>query len=241
LFGRPGDAPDSARLDAIAHHRRALGLPALSLHVARADTAAQGIAEAPARSLTRALDRGIGSNLGRLVVMDPNLRHWFESYPGAAGAPFFDAVETRAPDRPTAFAARLAAASVSERGALLEEHLTHQLSLTLQRDPVNLSRRATFQGMGMGSIMAVELRNRLESTLGIRLSVALLFTYSTVAALAEFIADELAVTQPSARQPDSESEDEPSLMADLDLLSDAEAEAMLLDSIRLVEQELGND
>ncbi|WP_327099661.1 acyltransferase domain-containing protein [Nocardia vinacea] len=241
LFGRPGDAPDSARLDAIAHHRRALGLPALSLHVARADTAAQGIAEAPARSLTRALDRGIGSNLGRLAVMDPNLQHWFESYPGAAGAPFFDAVESRAPDRPTAFAARLAAASVSERGALLEEHLTHQLSLTLQRDPVNLSRRATFQGMGMGSIMAVELRNRLESTLGIRLSVALLFTYSTVAALAEFIADELAVTQPSARQPDSESEDEPSRMADLDLLSDAEAEAMLLDSIRLVEQELGND
>ncbi|WP_330230482.1 acyltransferase domain-containing protein [Nocardia sp. NBC_00508] len=241
LFGRPGDALDSARLDAIAHHRRGLGLPAMSLHLAQEGTAAHGIADAPAAGLARALDRGVGPELGRLAVMELNLRHWFESFPGAAGAPLFDEIESRAPDIPTAFAARLAATTVSERAALIEEHLTEQLSLTLQRDSANLSRKATFQGMGMGSIMAVELRNRLESTLGIRLSVALLFTYSTIAALAEFIADELAVAHPSARPPEPEPENAPSLAADIDRLSDAEAEAMLLDSIRLVEQDRGND
>jgi myxalamid-type polyketide synthase MxaF len=91
----------------------------------------------------------------------------------------------------------------------------------------------------MDSLMAVELRNRLESTLGVGLSVALVFTYSTIAALAEFIADELAVTETPAAEP--EPDERPSMAADIDLLSDEEAEAMLLESIRLVEQEQHDD
>ncbi|WP_051023289.1 type I polyketide synthase [Nocardia pneumoniae] len=239
VFGRPGDALDSARLDAIAQHRRTLGLQALSLHLARADTAALGITDASSAGLARALDRGVCQGPGRLVVTRLNLRHWFELFPSAAGTPLFDEIESGAPNIPTAFAARLAMSTGPERTALIEEHLTEQLSLTLQRDPANLHRKSTFQSMGMGSIMAVELRNRLESTLGIRLSVALLFTYSTIAALAEFIADELASAETPDRQPDPD--EVPSVAADIDSLSDAEAEAMLLDSIELVEGEWCDD
>ncbi|WP_280466540.1 type I polyketide synthase [Nocardia cyriacigeorgica] len=242
-FGRPGDALDSARLDAIAQHRRALGLPGLSLHLAGADFAAYGVADAPVTSLVRALDHAATRDPGRLVVMDLNLRHWFESFPGATGTPLFDAIETRDQDTRTIFASELGVTPPAERVTLLEEHLIDQISLTLQQDPASLGRKATFQSMGMGSIMAVEVRNRLESTLGLRLPAALLFTYSTIASLAEFIAAELETGQPSAPAPSPEStpEDEMLPIADIGLLSDAEAEAMLLDSIRLVEQESRND
>ncbi|MEU7769047.1 acyltransferase domain-containing protein [Nocardia sp. NPDC049190] len=241
LFGRPGDAVDSARLDAIAHHRRALGLTALSVGLAPTHTAAHGVSAVTWAVLAQALDRGVHLGIGQLTVMKLNLRHWFESFPGATGAPLFDEIESRTPDIATPLAARLASTSAPERIRLIEEHLVEQVSLTLQRDPASLSRKATFQGMGMESLMAVELRNRLESTLGVHLSVALVFTYSTIAALAEFIGDELAMLEPPDGRPEPESGEVPSVTADIDVLSDAEAEALLLHSIQLVEQEWCDD
>ncbi len=239
LFGSPGDSMASARVNAIAHHRRARGLRALSLHLAQAGMPTHGIADVSSADLARALDHGVCADLGQLAVMKLNLRHWFESFPSVAGTPLFDELEFRASGIATAFADRLAATNAPERAGLIEEHLIEQVSLTLQRDPPSLSRQSTFQDMGMDSLMAVELRNRLESTLGVRLSVALVFTYSTIATLAEFIADELAVTETPAAEP--EPDDRPSMAADIDLLSDEEAEAMLLESIRLVEQEQHDD
>ncbi|WP_327117816.1 acyltransferase domain-containing protein [Nocardia sp. NBC_01730] len=244
LFGCLGDPMGSARLDAIAHHRRAIGLRALSLNLAQDGMAVQGITDASSAGLARALDNGVRADLGQLAVMKLNLRHWFESFPSVAGTPLFDEIESRASDIATAFAGRLAATSAQERAGVIEEHLIEQVSLTLHRDPASPSRKATFQDMGMDSLMAVELRNRLESTLGVRLSVALVFTYSTIAALAEFIAVELGVAELGVAEPpaaDPDPDDWSSVAADIDLLSDAEAEAMLLASIRLVEQEQRDD
>ncbi|MGW4324941.1 acyltransferase domain-containing protein [Nocardia sp. NPDC004573] len=239
LFGSPGDSIGSARSNAISYHRRARGLRALSLHLAQAGMATHGIGNVSSADLGRALDHGVCADPGQLAVMRLNLRHWFESFPSAAGTPLFDEIESRDSGITTAFADRLAATSAPKRAGLIEEHLIEQVALTLQRDPPSLSRQSTFQDMGMDSLMAVELRNRLESTLGVRLSVALVFTYSTIAALAEFVADELAVTGTPAGEPDPD--DRPSMTADIDLLSDEEAEAMLLESIRLVEQEQHDD
>jgi myxalamid-type polyketide synthase MxaF len=239
LFGSPGDSMASARVNAIAHHRRARGLRALSLHLAQTDMATYGIAHASSADLARALDHGVCADLGQLAVMKLNLRHWYESFPSVAGTPLFDEIEIRAAGIATALADRLAAAGAPERAGLIEQHLIEQVSLTLQRDPPSLSRQSTFQDMGMDSLMAVELRNRLESSLGVRLSVALVFTYSTIAALTEFVAAQLAGTETPAGDP--EPDDRTSVTADIDLLSDEEAEAMLLESIRLVEQEQHDD
>lgn len=241
LFGFPDDSTVSARLNAIVQHRRVCGLHALSLQLPQPSMAKHGIANVSAGELARALDHGVCADLGQLAAMKLNRRHWFESFPSAAGAPLLDEIESRDSGTASAFAGRLAATSGPERAGLIEEHLVEQVSLTLQRDPANLSRHSTFQDMGMDSLMAVELRNRLESTLGLRLSVALVFTYPTIATLAGFVADELEPTDPPAEQPEPEPDDMPSVAVDIDVLSDAEAEAMLLKSIRLVEQEVQDD
>ncbi len=50
---------------------------------------------------------------------------------------------------------------------------------------------APFRGYGMDSLMSLEIRNRLEASLGLRLSAALLFTYPTTAALVDHLLAEL--------------------------------------------------
>lgn len=247
VFGNGVDAADGARADALAAHRRDLGLPAVSLHIAADDSAAQGIAPLPAEEAGQALDRVLGTGLGQALALRLSVRHWYESFPGAANGPLLDEISDGAPDD-TAFTGRLAAAAPADRAAIVEEHLVEQLSLTLHRDSAGeLDRSMTFRDMGLGSLMAVELRNRLESTLGVRLSVALLFTYSTIAALAGYVLAQLGQDPADtgvAQTPEQPAElpHQAGLLAErVDQLSDTEAEAMLLESIRLVEQDARDD
>ncbi|WP_394836994.1 SDR family NAD(P)-dependent oxidoreductase [Pendulispora rubella] len=177
LLGDPRHADDAAAgafLDALAHHRHALGLPALSI----------GWGSVP--ETEPVLERLLSTPVAHVAVLALHARHWFESHPSAAGIPMLSELASTAPHDGRARDA-IRAARPEERGALLEEHLRRQLSLTLQQDSARLHRATPFRNMGLESLMAVELRNRLESSLGVRLSVALLFTYSTIAELAQYL------------------------------------------------------
>ncbi|MGP3985841.1 acyltransferase domain-containing protein [Streptomyces sp. 3N207] len=244
LLGCSGEAANSAFLDALAQHRRALGLAGLSVNWAPTELTGMGVEGVTAEEGRRALSRGLGSGLGQLAVMRLNLRQWFESWPSATGTPLLDGLEQTAEEYGS-FHERLAAADPTQRRELVEEHLIEQLSLTLRQEPAALDRETAFQSMGLESLMAVELRNRLESTLGMRLSVALLFTYSTIAALASHVQEALGLTGPA---PDSGREDESpdlddwtELEQDIACMSDAEAESLLKESIRLVDEEPNNE
>ncbi|WNE94027.1 acyltransferase domain-containing protein [Streptomyces luomodiensis] len=247
LLGHGGDAPGDALLDAVAHHRRALGLPGVSVNWAPAGADGIGIGQVTRAEGSRALSRALGSGLGQLAVMRLNLRHWFESCPSATGTPVLEGLE-HSGDESGSFSERLAAAGAGQRPALLEEHLVEQLALTLGQDAARLDRSVPFRSMGLESLMAVELRNRLESTLGVRLPVALLFTCSTVAALRDHVWDALGLaTSPartdgvaervSAADRDVAGPDWSGLEEEIDRMSDAEAERLLLESIRLADEE----
>jgi acyl carrier protein len=51
--------------------------------------------------------------------------------------------------------------------------------------------QAPLRGYGMDSLMSLEIRNRLEVSLGLRLSASLLYTYSTPVALVEHLLGEM--------------------------------------------------
>ncbi|MGK4000892.1 type I polyketide synthase [Sorangium sp. So ce1024] len=219
--GQGSYAAANAFLDALAHHRRALGLPALSIDWGMFSEVG-GVAD---RGLgDRLSHRGVGAMtpaegldvLGRLLegappqiaVLRLDLRQWLEFTPSAAGAPFLSELQRaergRAREAPGAGRARLREALVdaqpAERARLLEEHLKEELGRVIHLGAARVDASATFSSLGVDSLMGLELRNRLEASLGVRLSVALLFAYPTVASLSQHLIDRMDLPAPAAPQ-----------------------------------------
>ncbi|WP_434042179.1 MULTISPECIES: acyltransferase domain-containing protein [Sorangium] len=264
LIGAPRQAADaaaSAFLGALAQHRRASGLPALSVHWG--DLAARGPDAGPQRPAARPSHRGIGSftpaqgaevlarvlaaDLPEIGAIDLNLRQWVEFYPSAAGAPLLSELlrdergpEAAAPPTASRLKAALEGARPERRAAVVEQHVREELGKSLRQDASRIPRLAPFRSLGLDSLMAIELRNRLESSTGLKLSAALLFTYGDVASLSDHLLRELGpATGPAEaaqRAPGSGgAAAPPDLLSGLEEeiagMSDDRAEELLLQSI----------
>jgi NAD(P)-dependent dehydrogenase (short-subunit alcohol dehydrogenase family)/acyl carrier protein len=213
LLGAPGQGNYAAAntfLDALAHVRAAEGLPAMSIQwgafsevgMAAAETnRGQRLAHRGIESFTPAegmdiLSRLIGDPWGEIGVLRMSVRQWVEFYPGAASAPFLSRLRkaeerTLATKSASAFLDALRGMPPMERRPALERHVAECLGRVLGLPPERIEVRAPFRGYGMDSLMSLEIRNRLEASLGLRLSAALLFTYPTTAALVDHLLAEL--------------------------------------------------
>ncbi|MCC6191324.1 MAG: type I polyketide synthase, partial [Anaerolineales bacterium] len=258
LLGSPGQAnyaAANAGLDALAHHRRALGLPALSLNwgpwsevglAAAQVNRGQRLALQGINSLTRA--RGLQA-LGLLLsqpapqvaVVHLNLRQWREFHLAAADAPLLtDLVraEENASPRPAddpGLLAALQAAEPARRPALLAAHIREQFAQVMRLDPAALDPLIPFGSLGLDSLMGLEIRNRLERSLGLTLSAALVWTYPTLAALTTFLAEALELpAEPSLVPNPGAAPSRPAAAearAGVAELSDEEAERLLLQEL----------
>ncbi|HEU4533743.1 MAG TPA: beta-ketoacyl reductase, partial [Polyangiaceae bacterium] len=218
LFGSPGQgnyAAGSAFLDALAQHRRAAGLPATAINwgpwaelgLAAADaTRGERVAVRGAASLTPAL--GLAA-LGRLLAAEAppqvgliafDLRQWAEFYPAAARTPLFARLRDEGGSAPAGHAAlrdELLAAPAPLRKGLLEKRLAEQVGRVLRLPPSRVQRQKAFNTMGVDSLMALEIRNRLEASLGLTLPAILLYAHPSVAALAAHLLGQLESTGPA--------------------------------------------
>jgi acyl carrier protein len=135
---------------------------------------------------------------------------------------------------------QLEAAPLDERKALLIEHVRTQIAQVLRsRQPIFLSQG--FFDLGMDSLTAMELRNRLQSTLNCNLSPTLAFKYSTVGALIDYLAEEvlaLPAAEPGARIDETVGVKQADQTALADL-SDDELEALLADELVTITKEKG--
>ncbi|XXX73393.1 SDR family NAD(P)-dependent oxidoreductase [Sorangium sp. So ce134] len=264
LLGTPGlgsYAAANAFLDALAHHRRGLGLAALSINWGPFSEV--GLAVAQELRGERLSHRGVKSLspaqglevLGRLLsgkqtqvgVLDLNLRQWLEFYPSAARSPLFAELlkEQRrsAADAPKASQLRqaLEREDPERRRALLEQHLCEQLGRVLHLPPSRIERLAGFSSLGMDSVTSLELRNQLELDLGLRLSATLLFTYSSLSALAEHLLDRMALRGGAGHGASPESPGEPAVdgpeVVDAEQLSDDELLAAFDTSLNRIKTE----
>jgi acyl carrier protein len=128
-----------------------------------------------------------------------SMRQWLESQPQASGMRFLSELENEKaqPKGTKAGSLRevLDRAKPAERATLIEGHVAEQLGRVVRLDPSRIDLHAPFKSLGVDSLMSMELRNRLEASLGLRLSAALLFTYPNPAALADYL---LTVIEPAA-------------------------------------------
>ena len=190
-------------LDALAWHRHATGRPALTVNwgaiadtgvVARSEgTAAyldnMGIAGMAATSCTQALGQLLGTDATQVGVVEMNWSRWAASAGVVVRSPRFGRLITatgksQSEDSPVVTALR--ALPQEERLPQLQEHLREQLARVMHQDASKVDVSLSLDNMGVDSLMAVELINRLRSELGVELSAMTVMMHgATVAKLAE--------------------------------------------------------
>ncbi|MDH6068005.1 SDR family NAD(P)-dependent oxidoreductase [Chrysosporum ovalisporum APH033B] len=109
---------------------------------------------------------------------------------------------------------------------LLQAHVQEQVSQVLGIDTKTLlaEQDVGFFTLGMDSLTSIELRNRLQASLGCSLSSTLAFDYPTQQALVNYLANELLGTSEQLQNPESDEEDEISSMDDIVQLLSAKLE-----------------
>lgn len=212
LLGNPGQAnyaAGNAYLDALAHHRRATGLPAVSINwgpwadvgLAAADAIRgerlrqQGLRPLSPTVGIAALARAWEWDSGQVAVMRFNLERWSKTNVNAKDAPLFAGLEQVAasaePVESPTLTLLAEAKNEQARQQLITDHVRTTVAdvLRMPTDKVHLGRPLT--AMGMDSLMALELSNRLEADLQLALSATLIWNYPTVEAVAGAISERL--------------------------------------------------
>ncbi|MBF6208639.1 type I polyketide synthase [Streptomyces gardneri] len=218
LLGSPGQANYAAAnafLGALARHRDHGGRKALCVDwglysqegiMAERNTEGQRLAHRGVGTLTPEQGTDIlglllGGSTSQIAAANLDLRQWLAFYPVLAGASLFTELgddDRESASRPSDpwLADRLRAATPAERPRLIDDVVTEQLGRILHLDAASIDRKAPLTTMGVDSLMALELRNRLEAALGVRLSATLLYSAPTVRALTEQLLDVLGMAEP---------------------------------------------
>ncbi|MEV0537806.1 SDR family NAD(P)-dependent oxidoreductase, partial [Kitasatospora sp. NPDC050463] len=199
-------------LDALAVHRRGLGLPATSLayglwdtdtgmgrHLSRADLERIRRQGLPALTTDEGLalfDAGLRVDAAVLVpvrVDTSGLRSRGDALPallrGLVRSPARSAARRAGS---SALAQRLAGLGEAQRADALLDLVRERAAAVLGHSSTGaVPGDRAFKDLGFDSLLAVELRNQLNEASGLRLPATLVFDYPTAAAVAEYLQGEL--------------------------------------------------
>jgi acyl carrier protein/NAD(P)-dependent dehydrogenase (short-subunit alcohol dehydrogenase family) len=222
LLGSPGQGSHVAAnsfLDALAHHRKASGLPGLSINWgAWSKVGAAALRQVEQQMQARGVE-AIAPDQG-LHILSQLLTHASEAQVGVipirwpqflsqgSQDTFFERFRQAAPVAQATTEAnwrsRLQALPERQRLSFLTTALQQEVAQVLGRSANQLPEsQLGFFDMGMDSLMAVELKNRLETQLGTSVSSTVIFEHPNIAALAKHLAEEVLQTPPEpAASPD---------------------------------------
>ncbi len=259
LAGQSNYAAGNAFLDALAAHRRAGGRPGLSIEWG--PWATIGLAASASNRGERLAERGLGSldpadaldvlelllagGDANVAVMCFDAGRWSAAEP-AVSELISELVVTSAAaigGGPALRERLLAVPAGARRRRAMEDGICAEVAPVLRVVVQRLDRQQPLKAMGLDSLMALELRNRLEHATGLTLSATIVWNYPTVTVLADHLASLMGI----ALEPDSAGGVEgrtgssgPS-MSEASTASQAELEAMLLDELAAVDRLLDVD
>ena len=190
LVGAAGQANYAAAncfLDALAHHRRALGLPALTVNwgalgevgfLARNAKVAEHLAAhgvhgiAPAQA-TEMLGRLLQSSATQIGFMRVDWQKFFGAAAGATLPPKFSEVFTASTESKSGDDGearnRILSVPAAERPALAAAWVGESAAKVLRTSAAKLEANRPLKELGLDSLMAFELLNRLETQFGVSL------------------------------------------------------------------------
>jgi NAD(P)-dependent dehydrogenase (short-subunit alcohol dehydrogenase family)/acyl carrier protein len=276
LLGQPGQgnyAAANAFLDALAHHRRAQGQPALSVNwgawaeLGFADTtggkrlaarlALVGIRSMAPRQALEVLERMLRQGATQVAAVPVNWKQYSQFYSAGSESPLLSELASGEADVPLQAGHpgekrdALLAAEPAARHQLLRSYLSEQVARVLGLSPSRLDVEQPLSNLGLDSLMAVELKNRIAVDLGVNVPMVKFLQGPSVAQAATQILDQLtaelanssALPAPAValRHEEYKKEEHKNgdangqLLAKLDQLSDEEVNSLLTDMLEKAE------
>lgn len=217
--GQGNYAAANSFLDALAHYRRSLGKPALSVNWGPWSRVGHGATEygrnahrqlaqlgidslAPHLNL-QFLETLLGQRETQAGVVLVNWSRVFEADPATALSPLLsEQVRQQAtpvlPAVETEFLLMLGTLSLAERREALNTFLSDLIckALKLRNGEAPTLGQGLF-AMGLDSILALQLRAQLEASLGRSFRATLFFTYPNIASLTDYLLSELRLNEPA--------------------------------------------
>jgi len=188
-----------------------------------------------------ALERAIATGAPHIAIMSVDWTRYAQ-YRGAA-LPFLSQLERsvpagNAPVQVPALRAALNDAPPERRKAVVLQHVRRDVLAVLGlAGGGRLDDEQGLRDAGLDSLMALELKNRLQTSTGQALPSTIAFDYPTTAALADYVGEVLgasAAAEPAAPAPEPGAQS-----SDLDAISDDEAAALLADELAALNRARG--
>lgn len=257
LLGSPGQAAYAAAntfLDALAWHRSTLGLPAQSISWGpwagvRLEASAGGVDRLVGRGVPPLdpaagidlLDNAVRCGRTHLAAAAFAPQELGRAGAGPAAAQLLESLISEgtceaAVARGSARNAVLAFDSPSERRCAMSRLLVDQVAMVLRATTATVATNAPFQDLGLDSLMAIELRDRLQVALDLRLSATLVYAHPTADALADALLGQLEPVRPTPSMVEPLSESSvPAASDDLSDLDDEQVAVLLAAELDVLE------
>jgi acyl transferase domain-containing protein/acyl carrier protein len=261
IFGNPAQGNYSAAnafLDSLAHHRQALGLPALTVnwgvlggegYVARNERVAEFLARQGTMGITPGeamslLESFLVAGNAQAIAIRVDWGKWRQFFRGMQENPLleriFAAIENEEATGATSdWRSRIEAATPAEKQAVISQAVREAVGSVLRVKPDSLRDDQPLTDLGLDSLMGVEIETSLEAAVGIALPPTSLMRARTIGQIATLIAGHLggatAAAEPAPTPAAAPAE--AASAVDLDAISDEEIERLLGDGSAAEETE----
>ncbi len=251
IFGNPAQgnyAAANAFLDALAHYRHALGLPALTVnwgvlggegYVARNERVAeflarQGTSAISPGEVTALLDSFLVSGISQVIAIRVDWAKWRQFFRGAQENPSLQEIFASDVDEQETTGAgsdwrlKIESTPPEERETVIAQAVREIVGSVLRVKPDSLRDDQPLTDLGLDSLMGAEIENSLESAIGVGLPPTSLMRARTVGQIAALIAGHMggvAVQAPASDPPPAEPS--PAEEIDVDALSNEEIDKLL--------------
>jgi len=252
IFGNPAQgnyAAANAVLDSLAHHRRALGLPALAInwgvlggegYVARNERVAeflarQGTAALSPQEVTSLLESFLISHTTQVAAIRVDWAKWRQSHRSLQENPLTERIFASGVDlQENAGGAgdwqeRIQSAPADKRDAVICQAVRDVVGSVLRVKPDTLRDDQPLTDLGLDSLMGVEIENLLESSIGVALPPTSLMRARTIGQIGALISEHLGgeSSVPAAEQQAAPVETAPAAEVDVEALSDEDIDSLL--------------
>ena len=254
IFGNPAQgnyAAANAFLDSLAHHRRALGLPATAVnwgvlggqgYVARNERVAEFLARQGTGALspgevTSLLESFLTAHTSQAAAIRVDWAKWRQSFRGMQDNPLMERIfasgaePTETSGGTSDWRQKIQSAAPDERNEVLGQAVRDVVGSVLRVKPDSLRDDQPLADLGLDSLMGVEIESLIESSIGVALPPTSLMRARTVGQIATLIAEHLGGPETSTTvKPAALVETLTISEIDLDAVSDEELDQMLGDA-----------